>query len=43
MHSLSFFSEFKEAILKMQGNILIKKGYIRDIEKLINAFLKINN
>ena len=43
MHSLSFFFDFKEAILKMQGNILIKKGKTKDIEKLINAFLKMNN
>ena len=41
MQSISFDSEFKDIILKMLGNILIINGYIKDIPKLINAFLKI--
>ena len=40
MHSL--FPVFNEHILKEQGNIAIKNGYIKEIAKLIRVFLKIN-
>ena len=42
IHSLSFLFEFNEHILNKHGNILVKKGYTKDIAKLIKAFLKIN-
>ena len=42
IHSLSFLFEFNEHILNILGNILVKKGYTKDIAKLIKAFLKIN-
>ena len=41
-YSLSLLLEFNEHILNIQGNILMKKGYTKDIEKLIKVFLKIN-
>ena len=41
IHSLFFSLTFKEAILKMQGNILMKKGKNIEIAKLIKVFLKI--
>ena len=42
MNSLSFVSDFIEIVLKKAGNMLIKKGKKKEIEKLTNAFLKIN-
>ena len=42
MNSLSFVSDFIEIVLKIAGNILIKKGKKKEIEKLTKAFLKIN-
>ena len=41
LYTHSLLVELNEHILKMQGNILMKNGYIKDIEKLINVFLKI--
>ena len=42
LYKHSQFLELNEHILKMHGNILMKKGYIKEIAKLINVFLKIN-
>ena len=42
LHSVFLCTEFIEQIRKIQGNILIKNGYSKDIAKLINIFLKIN-
>ena len=34
--------DLNEHVRKILGNILVKNGYIKDIAKLINVFLKIN-
>ena len=41
IHSLFFTFEFKAHMRKIAGNIIIINGKHKDIEKLINAFLKI--
>ena len=38
-HDLLLLGSFNEIILKILGNILIKKGYIKERPKLINVFL----
>ena len=41
-HSLLFWFEFNEQILKTVGNILIINGNTKEIAKLTKTFLKIN-